>query len=96
MAEIIARVIQDHPDLSGLYHVSSDPINKYDLLCLIRDAYGVQVDIEPYAEYKIDRSLDSTRFREITGFVPQPWAKMVEAMATDRTPYDEWRRTSGS
>ena len=96
MAEIIAKVIQDHPDLSGLYHVSSDPINKYDLLRLVRDAYGVQVDIEPYAEYRIDRSLDSTRFREITGFVPQPWAKMVETMATDPTPYDEWRRTSGS
>ncbi len=34
-AGIIDNLIRDNPELSGLYHVSSDPINKYDLLNLI-------------------------------------------------------------
>src|SRR5581483_8348081 len=30
-SKIIARVLLDFPDLSGVYHVSSDPISKHDL-----------------------------------------------------------------
>ncbi|MBC7910394.1 MAG: SDR family oxidoreductase [Pyrinomonadaceae bacterium] len=93
MAEIIADVMLRHPNLSGLYHVSSEPIDKYELLCLIRDAYAVEIEIEPDADFKIDRSLDSARFREATGFRPRSWPEMIRAMAADPTPYEEWRRT---
>lgn len=93
MAEIIADVMLRHPNLSGLHHVSSEPIDKYELLCLIRDAYGIEIQIEPDADFKIDRSLDSARFREATGFRPLAWPEMIRAMAADPTPYDEWRRT---
>lgn len=92
MTEILANIIAHHAELSGLYHVSSEPINKYDLLCLLRDAYGVQIEIEPYPEVCIDRSLDSRRFRAMTNLVPPPWPEMVQAMAKDPTPYDNWRK----
>lgn len=91
MAEILADIIAHHAELSGLYHVSSEPINKYDLLCLLRDAYRVQIEIEPYPAVCIDRSLDSRRFRAMTSFVPPSWPEMVQAMAKDSTPYDNWR-----
>jgi dTDP-4-dehydrorhamnose reductase len=94
MAEIIADLIERHPNLSGLYHVSSEPINKYDLLKLLRDAYRVEIEIEPDSEFRIDRSLDSKRFREATGFAPLAWPLMIKRMADDPTPYDEWRRES--
>ena len=96
LADIITDILERHPELSGLYHVSSEPINKYDLLCLLRDAFGVQVEIEPYAEVQIDRSLDSSRFRAATDFTPPTWSDMIKAMAEDSTPYDEWRTTNGS
>ena len=95
LAEIIANVIENYPDLSGVYHVAAEPISKYDLLCLLRDAYGVQVEIEPYAEVQIDRSLDSSRFRAATDFTPPSWSDMIKAMAEDSTPYDEWRTANG-
>lgn len=80
----IARLIRDYvlpnPDLHGLYHVSSDPINKYDLLSLVADTYGKTIAIEPDESFVIDRSLDSSRFRSITGFQPKPWAELVESM----------------
>ena len=91
LAQVIADVLERHPDLSGLYHVSSEPISKHDLLCLLRDAYQLSVDIEPCPDVRIDRSLDSGRFRAVTGFVPLPWPDMVQAMAADPTPYEEWR-----
>jgi dTDP-4-dehydrorhamnose reductase len=91
LADIIAGVIDHHPDLTGLYQVSSEPIDKYTLLCLVRDAYRADITIEPYADFTLDRSLDSSRFREATGFTPPTWETMINAMAADPTPYDEWR-----
>lgn len=80
----IARVIRDYvfpnSELHGIYHVSADPINKYDLLRMLADAYGKDIVIEKDDNYVIDRSLDSTRFRSVTGFQPKPWLDLVREM----------------
>jgi dTDP-4-dehydrorhamnose reductase len=80
----LARVIRDYvlpaPALRGLYHVSSAPINKYELLGLIAKTYGKSIDITPQDEPVIDRSLDSTRFRAATGYSPPPWPDLIEQM----------------
>jgi dTDP-4-dehydrorhamnose reductase len=92
LAEILAEVITGHKDLSGLYHVSSEAINKLDLLELIRKAYQIEIEIEPSDEVKIDRSLDSAKFRNATGFKPKGWEEMINKMADDSTPYEKWRK----
>jgi dTDP-4-dehydrorhamnose reductase len=84
MAHIVRRVLTQHPDLSGTLQVSSAPINKYDLLMLLRQAYGVEVEIVPDDTVRIDRSLDSTRFRHLTGYVPPSWQQMIQEMAESR------------
>jgi len=80
----IARVIEEHvlphPELHGVYHLSADPISKYDLLSTVKDVYGKQIEIIPDDSLAIDRSLDSTRFQEATGFVSKPWYELVQAM----------------
>lgn len=91
LADIISDLIRNHGELSGLYHLSSEPINKFELLNLIKRSYGVDLEIEPFDDFRIDRSLDSTRFREATGFVPATWPEMIEKMASDPTPYETWR-----
>ena len=91
LADIIKGLIYDHPKLTGLYHVSSDPINKFELLFLMREQFGSKIEIEPFDDFRIDRSLDSTRFRETTGFSPESWESMIERMASDPTPYSKWR-----
>jgi dTDP-4-dehydrorhamnose reductase len=45
------------------------------------------VTIERDEEFKIDRSLDSTRFRSETGFKPESWEQMIGVMADDATIY---------
>ena len=87
-AEIILDLIENHKHLQGLYHVSSETISKFDLLCLLKRFYKVPIDIEPFAEFRIDRSLNSTKFRKETGFVPLGWEEMVEIMARDSTLYN--------
>jgi dTDP-4-dehydrorhamnose reductase len=94
LADIISTLITDHPTLSGVYHVSSEPINKFDLLHLINKSYNLGMEIDRFEDFHIDRSLDSTKFRQATGFTPEPWVKLIETMAADKTPYDEWRRSS--
>ncbi|WP_309680832.1 SDR family oxidoreductase [Polaromonas sp.] len=80
----LARVIRDHvipnPELRGLYHVSAEPINKFDLLTLVAKAYGKTIDLTPDDRLAIDRSLDSSRFREATGYQPEPWPELVRRM----------------
>ena len=80
----LARVIQAHvipdPALQGLYHVSADPISKHDLLSLVARTYGKEVRIIPDDTLVIDRSLDSSRFRKATGYVPAAWPELVRRM----------------
>lgn len=80
----LARVIRDHvlprPELRGLYHVSAAPIAKFDLLRLVAQTYGRTNEIVPDDRLVIDRSLDSTRFRQITGYAPPAWPELVRAM----------------
>ncbi|HKP71099.1 MAG TPA: SDR family oxidoreductase [Pyrinomonadaceae bacterium] len=94
LADIISNLIRNHPTLSGLYHVSSEPINKFDLLNLIKTSYKIDLDIERFEDFRIDRSLDSTKFKNATGFQPSAWSEMVAAMANDETPYDSWRSST--
>ena len=91
-ADIMANLLVEHPDLDGLYHISSDPIDKCRLLSLVSREYKANIGLDPDESLVIDRSLDSTRFRTATGFAPPPWEEMVAQMAADPTPYDEWRK----
>ncbi len=90
-ADIIASLIIDHKELSGLYHISAEPINKFDLLTLVNQYYDAGVTIERDEEFKIDRSLDGSRFAKLTGFKSQPWDELIKIMASDPTPYDLFR-----
>jgi len=88
---LIAHLIIDHPGLSGLYHVSSTPISKYDLLVGLRQALGWPVEIEPYTDLYCNRSLDSTRFQDATGWHPPSWDEMIGELATEWPVYAHWR-----
>ncbi len=83
----VSKVLEDYvlPNqyLSGLYHLSVDPIDKYSLISKISDVYSKQIEIEKFEDFVIDRSLDSTKFREETGFVPLGWDELVKLMHCD-------------
>lgn len=83
----LSRIICDYviPDqeMTGLYHVSSNPISKYELLQHINVQYGKKIEIDPVDRFQVDRSLDSSRFRTRTGYNPPPWTELVRGMHQD-------------
>lgn len=92
LADMLVKIIKAHPKLSGLYHVSSDKINKFDLLELVNKEFQAEIEIVPDTDFCIDRSLDSTKFKKLTGFQPPDWETMIHLMAEDAKIYDTWRK----
>lgn len=80
LARVVREVVLPMPELSGLYHVASAPIAKYDLLKLIADVYGKKIEIIPDDALVIDRSLNAERFKDATGYVAPPWLELVKRM----------------
>lgn len=80
MANVIRDYVIPNQELSGLYHVSVDPISKYELLQLVKSVYGKTIEIVQDDTVRIDRSLNSEKFRKDTGYKPKPWEKLIEEM----------------
>ncbi len=90
LAELVALIIRNHPGLRGLYQVASEPISKHDLLCLLRDAYRLDIRIEPDDLEVSDRSMKCDRLREAIAYKCPPWPALACQLAEDNTPYEEW------
>jgi dTDP-4-dehydrorhamnose reductase len=91
LGRVIHDVLTNHPELRGVWQVSSEKITKYDLLGLMKTAFHHEVRIEPDDSVRIDRSLDSSRFRSATGYLPPSWPAMIDELAADRSLYENWR-----
>lgn len=86
-AQILAEFVIPNKELTGLYHVASDPIAKYDLLNLIAQKYKKDIEIIPNENAVIDRSLNCQRFNCVTGYTPMSWSDMIDQMYD----YDCWK-----
>lgn len=80
IARVINEFVLPRPELRGLYHLSADPIDKLSLLQIVAQTYGKDIDIDNDEALVIDRSLDSSRFRNATGYQPDPWPMLVKRM----------------
>jgi len=79
-ARVIKEYVLPNPSLSGIYNVSSEPVSKYVLLKLIVDQYKKKIQINPFGDLCIDRSLDSTLFCNATSYRLPSWEELVEKM----------------
>ena len=93
LAELVSDLLQDRPELSGVFHVASQPISKYELLIRLRTALGWEdILIEPDDEFFCDRSLDGSRFTAATGWRPADWEQMIADLAGEWPRYEGWRK----
>jgi dTDP-4-dehydrorhamnose reductase len=83
ITRIVREFVIPNAELRGLYHLSVDPINKYDLLRLVAETYAKDITIRPDEKLIINRSLNSDRFRAATCFAPTPWPELIKAMYND-------------
>lgn len=83
LARILLAVLRDFPPLSGICHVASQKISKYELLKKIRAQFSLDTEIQPFDDYFCDRSLDATRFLQTTGLQIPSWDEMIQELAID-------------
>jgi dTDP-4-dehydrorhamnose reductase len=82
MSKLIDDLISHFPKLSGLWHVASAPINKYNLLSLLSEKMGRKdIKIKPDDTFICDRSLSGERFTKITGYRAPSWDEMLNELA---------------
>ena len=91
LSEIIAKIIINHPQLSGIRQVASEPISKYDLLDLVNKIYDVKIRIVPDETIINNRSLNPEKFKKETNIKIPSWEYMIEEMYRDPTPYATFR-----
>ena len=90
LSRVIADIVQRQLELRGVWHVAGDPINKFDLLTIVNDAFRLGSTLRADESFVCDRTLDASRFMNATGYRPPSWAAMVAELAADPTPYDAW------
>lgn len=83
LAHIIHDYILEHPEMSGIYHVAANAINKYELLTMVAKKYQKMIEIIPDGQVCIDRSLDASRFNQLLKYSPPDWPALIETMHND-------------
>lgn len=80
LARVIERVAFT-PTLAGLYHVVGPVITKLELLRLLVQSFKLTRRILEMETPVIDRTLDGSTFRAVTGYEAPDWATMAEELA---------------
>ena len=90
LAHLIEDILLNHLELSGLYHVASQPISKYELLTQFASAMKIKKTILPDSAYTLDRSLDDTLFRKATTTKRPNWSDLLAELVDDfqSLPYE--------
>ena len=80
LARIIEMMILKYPEASGTYNVSSEPINKYNLLKMISEVLNHNIEIVADEEFFCNRSLSSELFRKSFNYTPPSWLSMISEL----------------
>jgi len=83
IARLLAEKILPNSELSGLYQLSVEPIDKFSLLKLVAKFYKKDIEIEESTALCIDRSLNSERLRQEIDFNVPSWGVLISEMYSD-------------
>ena len=86
-ANVIDEILSNYYELSGLYHISSNPISKLDFLNKIALRYEKEINIIKKTMPKVNRSLNSSLFDKKTGIKIDEWDTMIETMFLKKDLY---------
>jgi dTDP-4-dehydrorhamnose reductase len=83
MAEIVLKLIQYFPNLSGVYNISSKAITKFDLLKLFNEHFEMNAKILDYNSYVSNKNLISSRFFSAIGLEQPEWGSLISQLKVD-------------
>jgi dTDP-4-dehydrorhamnose reductase len=88
MAEIILKIINEYPNLSGIYNISSEPISKFDLLKKWNDKFSINATIEIDKNYTSNKNLISDKLFKIIQLEQPIWDDLIHQLKIDEELYN--------
>ena len=84
MSRVVQDIIENHPEISHLHQLAIDkPISKYDLLCLARDAFKLDIEIIPDDSFEIQPTLNGAKLKSAMQLSIPSWQEMMTELAAD-------------
>ena len=89
LSRVVKRIIEEQPELVGLFQVASKPISKFELLAKLTVILNLGLTIEPNTDFYCDRTLDGSEFSGITNIEIPSWDNMLTEFLTDQKFYEK-------
>lgn len=87
LSDVVAQVIDQCPELIGLFQVASTPISKFDLLSELNVRLRLGMTIHRNTTFECDRTLDGSEFSKTTGIQVPSWESMLSELCDDQAFY---------
>ncbi len=78
IGKIIYNFVLNDKVKYGLYHVGSKKISKYELLQIFKKIYKKKISIKKENNFKINRSLNCTKFKNLTNYISPNWIDLIK------------------
>ena len=88
LSKVIEEIIANHPDLSGLWQVASEPVSKFYLMKELNSILSLDINISENITFECDRRLNGEPFFEKTGIRIPTWKIMIQQFASDQVNYE--------
>ena len=80
IASIVHSILLRRNDINGVWNLGGGAISKFELLNMIVKRYGLNVEVVPVLTPEVNRSLDSSGFSRLTGYVAPCWKVLIDKM----------------
>ena len=83
MASLIADLIENYKDLSGIYNIASNPISKFELLHLINENFNLGLFINKDQSITSNKTLDASKIENELGIKSLSWNELIVELKKD-------------
>jgi dTDP-4-dehydrorhamnose reductase len=88
LARLISELLNAKKGITGMFHVSSQPISKLEIIKKLNKLLNLEIDVIPDLKVQINRSLNSDKFRLATNLTPHNWDQMLSDFCKDQKNYE--------
>ena len=88
LARLISELLNAKKGITGMFHVSSKPISKLDIINKLNELLNLEINVTSDSKVQINRSLNSDKFRLATNLIPHNWDQMLSDFCKDQKNYE--------
>jgi dTDP-4-dehydrorhamnose reductase len=88
LARLIRELLTANKGLTGMFHVSSQPISKLEIINKLNELLNLDINVISDSKVQINRSLNSDKFRLATNLTPNDWDQMLFDFGKDQKNYE--------